>query len=267
MTKVSGTSEPVAQEIRGAAMWLTLNRPEAFNSLSSELLSELRAALGRAASSDSIRAVVISAQGPAFCAGADLEHVLRTTAGDEGTLSAFLRQANEVFTFLEWMPKPVIAAVDGLAIAGGLELVLCCDIVFATERAKFGDGHSNYGLLPGGGASVRLPRRVGESRAKAMLFSGEVVSAEDLARTDLIYRVVDHSRLVASIEEFCDLLAMKSPLAHERVKTLVQEAVDQGGSAALQRELRAVALHEASFDFREGLAAFAEKRAPRFRGR
>jgi len=146
--------DPILSETRDGALWLTLNRPAALNALTPEVVLGLDRALAAAERDERARAVVLTGSGRAFCAGADLKHVRETAAGDEGAVSAFLDSVLGVMTRLEKFPKPVIAAINGLALAGGLELVLCCDLVIAARSAKLGDAHANFGLLPGGGSSV-----------------------------------------------------------------------------------------------------------------
>ncbi len=148
----------VQLQARNHAFWITLNRPATLNALSPEVIAGIGRGLDKAQDDASVHAVVIAGEGRAFCAGADLTFI--ESAGPDGNaFRQFLQSLMEVLTRLERFPKPVIAAVNGLALAGGLELVLCSDNVLAARSARFGDAHANYGLLPGGGASVRLPRR------------------------------------------------------------------------------------------------------------
>jgi enoyl-CoA hydratase/carnithine racemase len=262
----STTSLRVAR--RGAALWLCLDRPTALNGLSDDLLAALDAGLDRAAADDEVRAVVIAAEGRVFCAGADLVQTLercRADAEDGGDRQgAFLRRAGQVFTRIEAFAKPVIAAVHGLAVAGGLELVLACDLVVAARSAAFGDAHANYGLIPGGGGSARLPRRVGPARAKHLMFTGTSVPAESLAHTDLITTVVDDDRLHDEVDALVAAIAAKSPTGLRLMKQLVGNALDVPQDAALAAELAAVDGYRHSADFAEGITAFAQKRAPVF---
>lgn len=261
-------SEPVVlTEARGAALWLTLNRPAAMNAITPDVVSGLQGGLDRALADDGVRAVVLSGAGRAFCAGADLKHVRETTAGDEAATAAFLQTVLQLMNRIEKFPKPVIAAINGLALAGGLELVLCCDLVVAARGARLGDAHANYGLLPGGGSSVRLPRKIGPTRAKYLLFTAEFVPAERLVEAGLVNEVVDDAELPAAVERLVAKLAPKSPLVLRRMKALVDDGLDQPIETALRLELLASEVHAHSHDMQEGLAAFEEKRAPRFIGR
>ena len=169
--------ESVISEIRGNAMWITLNRPDALNALTPAIISGINTALDKAPQSEA-RAVVLTGTGRAFCAGADLKFVRGEAGNDETALGRFLDTILLVMNRLETFPMPVIAALNGLTLAGGLELMLCCDLVIAARSARLGDAHANYGLLPGGGSSVRLPRKIGPTRAKYLLYTGEFVPAD-----------------------------------------------------------------------------------------
>jgi enoyl-CoA hydratase/carnithine racemase len=167
---------------------------------------------------------------------------------------------------IECFPCPVIAAVQGMALAGGLELVLCCDLVLAADSAKFGDAHANYGLLPGGGGSVRLPRKIGPTRAKQMMFTGEMFSAATMRDWGLVNEVVSDIDLPVRVENLLERLANKSPIGLRQMKRLVDEGLKMSPNAALELEQTVFAEHSLTHDRREGLAAFAEKRQPRFTG-
>lgn len=260
--------ETIKIEQRGGVAWITLQRPEAMNSLSPQLVEELAAALDQAERDPEVRALAITGSPPAFCAGADLKFIgseVGVAFGD--ALAAFLERVGSVFNAIEDSPLPTIAAVNGLALAGGLELVLCCDLVVAAESAKIGDAHANYGLLPGGGSSARLPRKIGPTRAKYLLFTGDFLPAGDLVECGLVNRVVADDELESSVQEIAAKIASKSPLATRRVKQLVADAVDQPLHSALRQEISAITVHTQSADMREGLAAFNEKRQPNFSGK
>lgn len=251
---------------RAQALWITLNRPEALNALTPDVVARMNTAFEQAEHDDEVRAVVLSARGRAFCAGVDLKFV-RGAAAEQDASNRFLRSLLELLNRVERFPRPVIAAVNGLALAGGFELVLCCDIVLAASSAKFGDAHANYGLLPGGGGSVRLPRRIGSNRAKFMMFTAEFASAEAMAQAGLVNRIVGDEQLQDEAERLALNLAGKSPLALSRMKALVNDGLEQPAEVALRQELLMSALHQGSHDMQEGLAAFEEKRRPRFIGR
>ena len=173
--------------------------------------------------------------------------------------------ASRTFDAIEAFPKPVIAAVNGIAVAEGLELILCCDLVYAAESASIGDSHGNFGLVPGGGGSVRLARRVGVTLAKSLLFTG--APARDFAGTGLLTEVVPDDDLVAEVDAMVGRLALKSSVVLRLVKRLVNDGMDVAQEIALRMEMRECELHEQSLDIREGVTAFVEKRQPRFVGR
>lgn len=259
--------ENLLVEERGAVLWLTLNRPDAMNALSPAMIGALDQAMAHAANSEQIRCVVITGVGRAFCAGADLKAVRSELGTDEQALGRFLARASATMARIENLPKPVIAAVNGSAFAGGLEIILACDLVLASETALLGDAHVNFGLLPGGGGSVRLPRKVGVNRAKSMLYTGEPVPVSEFVACGFIHQVVPTAQLRDAAERLATSIAAKSPLVLRRLKQLVSAGLEQPSATAMQLELAACDAHVSSHDFREGLAAFQERRAPVFLGR
>lgn len=260
--------QTITYERRDAAAWVTLNRPDALNAISPEMIDELDRAMDTAEADPETRVLVLTGAGRAFCAGADLTRVRgdaqqRTRGGVDG----FLNNFNRVLNRLEALPLPVIAAINGLALAGGLELVLCCDLVVAAQSAKLGDAHANYGLVPGGGNSVRLPRKIGQTRALYLMFTGEFVPAADLVAAGLVNSVAPDGQLVSATEELVQKMTNKSPLGLARMKRLVLDGLEQPREAALRLEILTNDLQSRSEDMQEGLAAFAEKRSPNFVGR
>lgn len=258
--------EPVVSEIRGGAMWITLNRPDALNALTPAVINGINAALDRA-TSERVHAVVLTGAGRAFCAGADLKFVRNRSDAAAASLNEFLQTILVTMHRLETFPMPVIAALNGITLAGGLELMLCCDLVIAVRSAKLGDAHANYGLLPGGGGSIRLPRKIGSARAKYLLYTGEFVPAEELVTAGLVNEVVEDGALVEAVDRLVAKLTTKSPLVLRRMKALVDDGLEQPLAVALRQELLASEVHAHSHDLKEGLAAFEEKRKPSFVGR
>ena len=247
---------------------ITLNRPDALNSISPDMIDDLNAALDSIEGRPTLCALSITGNGRAFCAGADLKAAQSRMAGaDAATVNSnFLDGLRRVLLRLEDFPTPVIAAVNGLALAGGLELVMACDLVIAVESAKLGDAHANYGLVPGGGNSVRLPRKIGPTRAKQLIYTGEFLPAQQLMDWGLVNMVVPDGELGKGLDELIAKLSNKSPIGLRRMKRMVDDGQEQGLSAALRYELSLNAQHAASNDRLEGLAAFNEKRKPNFTG-
>lgn len=250
----------------GATLWLTLNRPRALNALTSSLVGALIQAVQSAAADDSVRVIVLTGAGRAFCAGADLKESAKRSEVP-GAASAFIKSIMSLIDLLQACPKPVIAAVNGIAVAGGLELILGCDVVFAAESAVLGDSHSNFALFPGAGATVFLPRKIGINNAKFMMFSGGTLPARDWVGLGLVSKVVADAKLVETVDGFAAQLAAKSPIVLSRMKEALNDALEQSKASAMRRERDLNELHTASLDRAEGLAAFREKRAPRFVGR
>jgi len=257
-------SEAVLYERRDAAGWITLNRPEALNALTPAMVEAVDRALDAALADADVRAIVLTGTGRAFCAGADLKAARER--GDAAA-AAFLEACRRLADRIERFPRPVIAAVNGTAVAAGLELLLCCDLAVAAEEARIGDGHANFALLPGAGGSVRLPRRIGAARAKYMMFTAEMLPAARLVEWGLLLEAVPAAALGDRVAALAAQLAAKSPLALSRMKALVDDGLLQPPEVALRAEQVMSALHFYAEDRREGLAAFAEKRPPHFAGR
>jgi enoyl-CoA hydratase len=251
------TESDLLVERRGAALWLTINRPDALNALTFQVAEAMSAGIRRATNDPDVRVIVITAIGRAFCSGADLKFVNASITGAEETDQiAFTARLAALFDEIEATKL----------LAGGLELMLVCDLVLAAESAKIGDGHANYGLLPGGGSSVRLPRRIGPTRAKYLLFTGDLVPARELEATGLVNAVVPDDELEPAVEVLVAKLANKSPLGLSRMKWLVNDGLEQPTATAVRLELALSDAHRYSDDMREGLAAFNEKRQPHFGG-
>jgi enoyl-CoA hydratase/carnithine racemase len=248
---------------------MTLNRPEAYNSLTPEVIAALNAGLTEAEADPAIRVVVITGNGKAFCAGANLKmnSEVQTLEEFNEAGNAFVASALAFTQRLERSPKLVIAAVNGTAVAGGLEIMLACDLVHAVQGAKIGDAHANFGLVPGGGSSARLPAKVGMNRANYLMYTGEMLPAETFFEWGLVNKVVPKDELVSSVDELVKKLCAKSPIGLSRMKQLMRDAMDQPLDVALQAEHIMLRLHGYTFDRKEGLQAFAEKRAPQFIGK
>ncbi len=254
----------VTTEVRAGALWVRLERPEAMNSLNRDVVAGLDAALDEALAADGVHALVVTGTGRAFCAGADLEML---GGGEDGAFERFLAAVYETFRRLERLPLPTIAAINGIALAGGLELILCCDLAVAATGARIGDAHANYGIVPGGGGSVRLARRVGPALAKQLMFTGDFLPAEELRHSGLLNDVVPDAELEGAVDALVARIATKSPLGLAVMKQLTDDALEAPLEVGLRAELTAAALHARSADMAEGLAAFGEKRTPEFRGR
>lgn len=258
-------AQAVRVEQRGPVTWIRLARPAAMNALNDAVLDGIEAALHRSLEI-SAKCVIITGEGRAFCAGADLKFV-QSALADPTSLTSFLERAGSVFRAVETHHLPVIAAVNGLAIAGGLELALACDFVVASASAKIADGHATFGLFPGAGGAVRLPRRIGSARAKLLLYSGQSRTAAELEAWGLVDVIASDDALEQTAQTLAEEIASRSPVGVARMKQVVNEQDTLPIDRALRLELDACQLHLGSEDVAEGLAAFAERRTPQFPGR
>jgi enoyl-CoA hydratase/carnithine racemase len=248
---------------QGCTLWLTLNRPQAMNALDFALVDALLHQLQQAETDDSIRVLVISGTGRAFCAGADLKDLNNACAPGEPDI---LDRVAALLDCLRTFPKPVIAAVNGLALAGGMELMMCCDLVYAAQSARIGDAHCNYGIVPGGGGAAIMPRLLPLPIAKYLLFTGEFLPASILQPYGLLNAVVADDQLADTVTAVADTIGRKSPIGLRRTKRVANEALDKTAADALRDERLAARDQLRSWDFREGISAFLEKRTPEFRG-
>lgn len=253
----------VSFEMKEQVGWITLERPKAMNALTREMVEDITVKLFEWQHANTVRVVVVTGSGAAFCAGADLKQ-----AGDavRPGQKDYLDVIVDFFNLLRAFPKPVIAAVNGLALAGGLEAVMCCDLVVAGKSARFGDAHSNFGVFPGGGGAAILPRKVPANVAKYLLFTGDSLPAEDMQRFGLVNEVVADAELTERAQALGEKLAAKSPIVLARMKRVANEAADKSTRDALRDEELELRNHQRSWDIQEGLAAFVEKRKPQFRG-
>jgi enoyl-CoA hydratase/carnithine racemase len=252
-----------SQSKKGAVGWITLERPKAMNALSRDMIEGMTATLQAWRDDAEVRAVVLTGTGPAFCAGADLKTASAVVGPGE---KDFLDCIVTFFDTLRAFPKPTIAAVNGMTLAGGLEAVLACDIVIAARSARLGDGHSNFGVFPGGGGAAILPRKLPANVAKYLLFTGDAISAEEMKAHGLVNEVVADAELADRAQALGEKLAGKSPLVLARMKRVANEAADKSTADALRHELLELRDHQRSWDIQEGLRAFVEKRAPQFKG-
>lgn len=251
--------------VEGAVARMTLNRPQALNAISPQMLDEMALVVERMSTDGTLRVLVVAAEGRAFCAGADLK-AMDAMAGNIAQMQRFLRRWKEVFCSLENLPRPVLGVCQGLALAGGFELLQVCDLVIASENAQLGDQHINFGLIPGGGGSQRLPRLIGARKAKELMFTGVWLSAQEACNLGLVNRVVPAAELEHAAQELATTLATKSPTALRTIKQLVNAGGQTDLEHGLELELQTAVIHNVLEDTREGIAAFKEKRQPVFKG-
>ena len=243
---------------------IVLNCPQQLNAISPALLDDLGRVCDAVEKDPGVKVATLTAAGRAFCAGADLKTV-KELSPDPVRWSAFIGQWHRVFDRIEALPVPVVAGVHGLALAGGLELVLVADLVVMDETARLGDQHANFGLVAGGGGSQRLPRLIGARRAKELMLLGGWVDAAQALHWGLVNRVAPAGQVAAAAEALARELAGKSAAASRTAKRLVDQGLDLTLAEGLELERHLAAEHMRGADAAEGLRAFAEKRAPVFR--
>jgi methylglutaconyl-CoA hydratase len=254
----------VTIERRGQAVWLRLSRPDAANALSKGLVDEFAGAVGQLAEDSSVRAVVITGAGKAFCAGADLKERMGMTVDET---REFLDELGGTLSTLAALPCPVIAALNGVAFGGGLELALACDLRVAAEGVMMGLVETRLGIIPGAGGTQRLARIVGVARAKELILTGRRFDAATAHGFGLVSEVVPAAQLEAVVGRLVDEIAGCAPLAVGHAKAAIDGGITLtlAGGLALERRCYEGVLGSADRD--EGLRAFLEKRPPVFQGK
>ena len=252
------TYEILKTEVADAVAVVTVSRPQAMNALNTRFFQEMDALVAEIAGRGDVKVVIVTGDGKAFVAGADIAEMVGKTP-DEAR--AFSRLGQQTFRSLELLEKPVIAAVNGFALGGGCELALACDFRIASTKAKFGQPEVNLGLIPGYAATQRLPRLIGLGHALYLLLTAEMVGAEDALRMGLVQKVVEPEALLPTAVEAAKTIAAKGPLAVRLVKRVAREGLlkDFEGGCALESEAFGLPFGN---EGAEGMKAFLEKRKP-----
>lgn len=249
------------------SVWLmTINRPESLNALNTALLNEVADAVRQISEMnfDDAKALIITGSGEkAFVAGADIKEM--TDLNSDQALQ-FAKRGQSIFHELNLLKIPVVAAVNGFALGGGLEFALACDFIIASENAKFGLPEVSLGLIPGFGGTVRLTRAVGIRKAREMIFSGEMLTAAQAFELGLVNQVVPLPDLIPTVMKKIDSILSKSPLAVGEAKKSINQAFDLETEPALENEAQIFGALFDSSDAREGMKAFTEKRKANFKG-
>lgn len=250
---------------QGAIGFIELARPEKFNAISRAAMTGIREGLELFETAGSgVRAILIHARGQHFCTGADLDES-KGMCADTAVLRQFLEYVHETFRRVEASPIPVIGACTGLALAGGLELLLACDVVIAAHDARFGDQHVQYGLVPAWGGSQRLPRQIGLRRSLDLMYSGRRIDADTALQWGLVNYVVQADKLLEFAMDYCMTLAARSRPGTSAMKDLARRGLEGSLDAGLEMELGRVVKTMAGSDVAEGLAAFDARRSPVFK--
>lgn len=252
-------------EVRDGVAVLTVNRPKALNALDARTVAELDAVLQHEAADPGVKALVVTGAGDkAFVAGADISEMSGLSPEQA---RAFALAGQRAFARLEGLPVATIAAVNGFALGGGSELALACDLVYASEKARFGQPEVNLGLLPGFGGTQRLARRVGPMRALEIVLTGEMYDAARAKELGLCLEVLPAEKLLEHALAKAKVIASRGPLAVAAAKRTLRAGADAGLAQGLALEAEAFGLVFATEDMREGTRAFLEKRPAQFKGR
>ncbi|MED1419911.1 enoyl-CoA hydratase [Bacillus smithii] len=256
--------EMVRWEHREKIAIIILNRPEAANALSKQLLSELKQLLQTVKGQNDIQTVIITGSGPFFCAGADLKE---RKGMDEEEVKQAVQQIRSIINELENVPQPTIAAINGAAMGGGLELALACDIRIAAQDAKLGLTETSLGIIPGAGGTQRLPRLIGKGRAKELIFAARKISGAEAETLGLVEYAVEAERVLEKAFELAKEFVENAPLSLRQAKIAVNKGMETDIMTGLKIEELAYNALLNSSDRIEGLKAFQEKRQPRYTGR
>lgn len=253
----------IIYEKRDGVAIITINRPQVLNALNKETLLEMNSAIMDAEKDSSIKVVIVTGAGErAFCAGADIKELSDKTPIE---IMELIKLGQETFNLIENLSKPVIAAVNGLALGGGCELVAACDFVVSSDKAMFGQPEINLGIMPGWGGTQRLVNLVGIRKAKEMILLGKMIKAEEAQQIGLVNRVVPAEKLMEEANAIARGLAEKSPISLKFVKLALNKALEAGLTEGLEFERAIFSLLYSSEDAKEGIKAFLEKRKPIWR--
>jgi enoyl-CoA hydratase len=244
---------------------ITLNRPEALNAFSKEVVEEIMRALEDVKNDENVRVVVVTGAGEkAFSAGADIKAMAGMTALKGRELSLM---GEELCLAFENLEKPVIAALNGYALGGGLEVAMSCDLRIASENARMGQTEVNIGLIPGWGGTQRLTRLVGKTKAKELIFTGKMIDAKTAEQLGIVNMVVPPDKFKETVRQFALDLASKAPVAVRVAKVLINKGADIALDSALALEREGFGVVASTEDLKEGVSAFTEKRKPVFKGK
>ena len=253
------TYEHIILEKIGTIGKITFNRPDALNALNNKTRAEFQSAMLEISEDEDIKVIILTGSGRAFIAGSDIKELKNTTP-----LGA--HNIIRIGEIIEKFQKPVIAMVNGLALGGGCEIAIACDIIIASDHAKFGQPEINLGIIPGGGGTQRLPRLVGIAKAKELIYTGEIIDSNEAQRIGLVNKVVPADQLETTVYDLAEKIASKSIVALRLAKAAINLGVQIGLSSGLAYERELYSLLLSTEDKTEGIDAFIEKRAPRFKG-
>jgi enoyl-CoA hydratase len=254
----------VKYELKDGLVFITVCRSDALNALNVDVLGELARAFKAACADASVKAVILTGEGRAFVAGADIAQMAEL---DTMELGAYFRGGVEVINRIDDFPKPVIAAVNGFALGGGCELAMACDIRLASDKAKFGQPEVNLGIMPAFGGTQRLPRLVGRGMANYLTVTAEIIGADEALRIGLVEKVYPADELLAEAEKLARLIMSKSPIGVRQSLLAIGRGLETDLKSGLVIESEAAMSVAASEDRAIGMKAFLEKSVPEFKGK
>jgi enoyl-CoA hydratase/3-hydroxyacyl-CoA dehydrogenase len=257
------TLRDVKLDVKGRIATITMNRPAAMNALNEKVLRELKKIIAQVRDDPDVRVVIITGEGPAFVAGADIPAMMVKNLIE---IRDFTQFGHGVLKDIERLEKPVIAAINGFALGGGLELALACDIRLASTDARLGFPEVGLGIFPGLGGTQRSTRLIGKGRACELIFTGDQIGAEEAADMGLVNRAVPPHQLMAEARRLATRIARQGPIAVGRAKATINQALQAGLDVGLAYELEAVTQTFGTEDQNEGMTAFLERRRPEFKG-
>ena len=256
--------ENIILEEKSPVATIFFNRPKALNALNNALFDDLDMALDQIRDNTDIRVLILTGSGDkAFVAGADIAELVKMNPL-EG--KSFSRKGQKVFTKIENLPIPAIAAVNGFALGGGLEAALGCDFIYASDKALFGLPEISLGLIPGFGGTQRLARRIGVNRAKELIFTGKNIKAQEAFEYGIVNKVIEHDKLMDEVLKTANLIASKGRVALRSAKEVIQNGLNTDIETGCRIENDVFGLNMSSVDAKEGTHAFLEKRKPVFKG-
>jgi enoyl-CoA hydratase len=244
---------------------LTINRPKAYNALNTELVAALGKAMDDIAADEAIRCVILTGAGDkAFVAGADIKEMVEMNAQQA---RAFMRKGHKVMNKIQYLEKPIIAAINGFCLGGGLELAMSCDVRYASDTAKLGLPEVGLGIHPGFGGTQRLARLVGQGKASELVFTADQIDANEALRIGLVQKVVPAAKLMEEVMGLAKRISSKGPIAVRLAKASLNAGLASDFRTGLNYEVETVTQTFATEDLREGMKAFIEKRKPEFKNK
>jgi len=256
--------ETIKYEVKDQIAYVTVNRPKAMNALNSQVLDELYDAFKVAGDDDGVRVIVLTGEGKAFVAGADIAEMSKMTPVEA---REFSKKGHKLMNFIHNVETPVICAINGFALGGGCELSMACDIRIASDAAKFGQPEVGLGLIPGFAGNLRLPRLVGKGMAKYMILTGDMIDAQEAMRIGLVQKVVAPEALEEETKKIADKIKAQAPIAVKYAKDVINNGYDMDLKSASAYEVNTFSIPFSSEDMKEGTSAFLEKRKPVWKNR